>query len=376
VSAIYYQQKGRFSVSLNEWKDCTNGDRTNDHIGAEPGAWDEYEQHAEYAEQYAELYASEFDPLRHDRQAHRRRKPEARHAKKRARDIVAELAETEGLEGGFETTYQPSVFERGWLLESLRSFYERGLIVDVLAQIKGGKEASVYRCRAHPRTGLDMVAAKVYRPRRFRHLRNDALYRRGRETLTSDGNVVKKTDHRIMRALGKKTAFGQQVAHTSWLMYEYTTMEHLHEAGGAVPRPLGADENAILMAYMGDDAMPAPTLNTVRLDPDEAERHWLTVRQNIELLLRQGLIHGDLSPYNILYWQNEVVLIDFPQVVQIEGNTASRRILARDIQRVTEYFQAQGVRCNADALLEEMWSLYGIEYPRLPDDWDSEEANA
>ncbi len=119
--------------------------------------------------------------------------------------IVTELAEPTGLEAGFVTTYQPARYEAEWLLSSLRMFYDEHLISDVLAQVKGGKEASVYRCTALPVTGATLLAAKVYRPRMFRNLRNDKVYREGRAILTSEGSAVKKTDHRIMRAIGKKT---------------------------------------------------------------------------------------------------------------------------------------------------------------------------
>ena len=134
------------------------------------------------------------------------------------------VADTVGLEGGFETTYQPSRYEEGWLLQSLRSFYDQELISDVNAQVKGGKEASVYRCKANPATGMEWVAAKVYRPRMFRNLRNDKMYRRGRVVLQQNGRALDGSDQKAIRSLGKKNAYGLQVAHTSWLMHEYTTM--------------------------------------------------------------------------------------------------------------------------------------------------------
>jgi RIO kinase 1 len=164
-------------------------------------------------------------------------------------EIVAELGDVDGLEAGFHTTYKPGRYEEGWLLSSLRTFYDQALISDVLAQVKGGKEASVYCCEGDPTTGVALLAAKVYRPRKFRNLRNDKMYREGREILTASGRPAKKTDHRIMRAIGKKTAFGVQVQHTSWLMHEYKAMERLHQAGAAVPQPIAASENAILMSY-------------------------------------------------------------------------------------------------------------------------------
>jgi RIO kinase 1 len=273
-------------------------------------------------------------------------------------EIVAELGDVDGLEAGFHTTYKPGRYEEGWLLSSLRTFYDQALISDVLAQVKGGKEASVYCCEGDPTTGVALLAAKVYRPRKFRNLRNDKMYREGREILTASGRPAKKTDHRIMRAIGKKTAFGVQVQHTSWLMHEYKAMERLHQAGAAVPQPIAASENAILMSYYGDERMAAPTLNHIHLEPGEAEPLFRQVLQNVELMLQHDLIHGDLSAYNILYWAGEITLIDFPQVTNMHTNSHAYSILQRDVKRTCEYFAQQGVRCDPDAIVDELWDRY------------------
>ena len=303
-----------------------------------------------------------FNPLRTDRKARRRRKPKAKHVPKKSQgQIITELTDdATGLEGGFKTTYQPSRYEEGWLLSSLRSFYDRGLINDVLALVKGGKEASVYRCQADPATGATSLAAKVYRPRKFRTLRNDGLYRHGRALLNAYGHDHDYArDQRIARAVGKKTAFGMQVRHTSWFMHEFTTLQRLRQAGAAVPQPVGVSENAILMSFHGGARMPAPTLNQVSLEPGEASRVFQEVLRNVELMLRLELVHGDLSAYNILYWEGEITLIDFPQVVNLYSNDNAYFILERDIQRTCEYFAQQGVPCDPDAVLGELWYLYG-----------------
>lgn len=307
-----------------------------------------------------EVYEEQFNPMRTDRQARRKRKPKAKHVpKKSTTKIVAETADTTGIEGGtFTITYKPARYEEWWLLRSLRSFYEDEQISDVLAMVKGGKEASVYRCQAHEVTGQDFLAVKVYRPRQFRNLSNDKVYREGRKTLSADGRPVKDRDMRIKRALDKKSSFGIEVAHTSWLMYEYTTMQRLYEAGAAVPEPIGSNSNAILMAYIGDANQAAHTLNEINLDPDEAEVHFHEVIRNIDLMLQHNLIHGDLSAYNILYWQGAITLIDFPQVVNSENNKQAHFILQRDIKRVCQYFSQQGVQCDPQAILDEMWDRY------------------
>lgn len=264
-------------------------------------------------------------------------------------------------ENSLQTTYQPSRFEEGWLLSSLRSFFEQDLLLDILRHVKGGKEASVYCCEAGPAGGADLLAAKVYRPRQFRNLRNDAMYREGRTLLTADGRPVKKTDHRLLRAVGKKSEFGVQVQHTSWLMYEFTAMQSFHTAGAAVPKPIASGENAILMSYQGTAQMPAPTLIEVSLDRDEAEALLQEVLRSIEIMLQQGFIHGDLSAYNILYWEGRITLIDFPQVTSIQTNKNAASILQRDITRVCDYFARQGARCDPQATMDRLWKRYGQE---------------
>lgn len=337
---------------------------------------DKYEYHEAYA-----AYEDAFDPIKNDRQARRKRKAKIQVEKKTLQESSAEVAETIGLEGGFQTTYTPSRHEAGWLLDSLQDFYNQELINDVETQIKGGKEANVYRCAAHPATGVEWLAAKVYRPRIFRNLRNDKQYRQGRPTLTNDGRPVKATDTRLLRALGKKTAFGAQVAHTSWLMYEYTTLQFLYNVGAAVPKPIAASDNAILMGYVGDAYGAAPTLNTVRLDSAEVLPLFRKTIDHINLMLRNGRIHGDLSAYNILYWNGDITLIDFPQVVNstvskethFRGsrvNPDAYEILQRDIQRVCDYFIRQGVKCDPQQVLDEMWARY------VDEDDDSKLADA
>src|SRR5258708_2029031 len=161
-----------------------------------------------------------------------------------------------------------------------------------------------------------------------------------------------------MRAVGKKTGFGAQVAHTSWLMYEYKTLETLYQAGADVPQPFASSDNAILMSYFGDAQMAAATLNEIHLERSEAEILFRKVLYNIELMLQHDMIHGDLSAYNILYWQGQIVLIDFPQVTNSRTNTNAHFILRRDIERICEYFSRQGVQTDAGATLHGLVQRY------------------
>lgn len=302
-----------------------------------------------------ERYEEQFDRSKKGRKAYRKHKAGI---KRSQQEIVSDMADADGIEGGFNPTYRPSKYEGPWLLAALQSFYDQALITDVLAQVKGGKEANVYRCAAHPSTARQFLAAKVYRPRMFRSLSNDKMYREGRQILTATGNAVKETDHRIMRAVGKKTAFGAQVSHTSWLMYEYKTLETLCQVGANVPQPVAVSDNAILMSYFGDEQMAAPTLSQVELERDEADSLYQKVVRNIELMLRHSMIHGDLSAYNILYWDGEITLIDFPQVTNSRSNPNAHFILRRDIERICEYFSRQGVKADANAILEELVQRY------------------
>jgi RIO kinase 1 len=265
------------------------------------------------------------------------------------------LLEPETTAAECSMTYKPSRFEAGWLASSLGPFFQERLITDVLYHVKGGKEASVYCCRGPEDLGVPLVAAKVYRPRQFRQLRNDKMYREGRPILTAGGRPAKKTDHRLLRAVGKKTDFGVQVEHTSWLMHEYTTLEKLHKAGAAVPKPIGASDNAILMEYRGDINSPAPPLSHIRLDESESEPLFREAVRNIALMLEMNLIHGDLSAYNILYWEGAITLIDFPQVSDSQSNRNAEFILRRDITRICEYFSDQGASCDPDRLMDRLW---------------------
>jgi RIO kinase 1 len=325
-------------------------------------SFEDYEKYLEFEEA--------FDAIHAERGARRMRKAKVHHQPKLPVDEVLEsVADLGGLEAGLRTTYTPARHEAWWLETSLRPFFEQELIDDVEALVKGGKEANVYRCRAHPATGATWLAAKVYRPRMFRNLRNDHRYRQGRTVLTAEGVAAKATDARLTKALGKKTAFGQQLAHTSWLMHEYVTLDLLHRAGGAVPRPVASAENAILMAYLGDTAGAAPALNEVRLGQEEARPILREVLRNVALLLRNGRVHGDLSAYNVLYWEGQIALIDFPQVVNSRVghdthprfsavNPEAYDILARDLQRVCQYFRGYGIDADGRAIAAALWERY------------------
>lgn len=321
----------------------------------------------EFDSDVIEYYEQQFDPAAAPGKV-RKVKPSYK-AKKLQETILTEIsAETSGIEQGFKITYKPARFEEVWLLDSLRTFYERGLLADVIAQVKGGKEANVYLCRAKEETGLGMIAAKVYRPRQFRNLRNDVTYREGREFMAAAGGILRNRNTREMRAIKKKTDFGSELMHQSWLMHEYSTLESLFQLGASVPKPLAYGENTILMEYLGSEGQPAPALHAVSLPPNEVEPLFNEVMRNIDLMLSKGMIHGDLSAFNILYWQSKVTLIDFPQVTLAMKNRNGHRIFQRDVQRVCEYFTQQGISRNPRQIADRLWQ----KHVNLPADhrWD------
>ncbi len=258
----------------------------------------------------------------------------------------------------FKFTYKAARFEEAWLLSSLSDIAEHQWVSDVLRKVKGGKEASVYLCR----TGLaiseaEFVAAKVYRPRTLRNLKNDQIYRAGRIDLADDGKkLFKEAD---VNAIIKRTAYGEELRHTSWIAYEFNTLETLHAAGADVPKPYAMSSNVIVMGFVGGNGAPAPTLSEIALEPSEARLLFDRVLRNIEIMLAHERIHGDLSAYNILYWDGDIKLIDFPQVTIPEANPSAWVIFLRDMTRVCQYFQSQGVRCDARKLAVELWTSHG-----------------
>lgn len=289
-----------------------------------------------------------------------RRKVKAHHQPKKSQEeILDDITDLQhGLEGGFQPSYKPSHYESTWLLQSLQTFYDQHLISDIEALIKGGKEATVYRCTATEAVGLPWIAAKVYRPRQFRQLRNDKMYREGRAMLKDTGAEWSGRDTRMQRALEKGSRYGAAITHTSWLMYEFNTLDKLYQLGAAVPKPVAVDTDAILMEYLGDDQLPAPLLHSVRLERDEVKPLFAEVIRNIDLMLQNNVIHGDLSAYNILYWEGDIKLIDFPQVVNPHNNPNAAMILRRDIERMCQYFGAQGMRREAGPIFDDLWGRY------------------
>lgn len=257
----------------------------------------------------------------------------------------------------FSFTYKAARFEEGWLTDSLGYFYEQKWISDVLSKIRTGKESSVYLCRAGEQVAVPLIAAKVYRPRMLRNLRDDHVYREGRMDLDEDGHILH--DEGSIHAIVTRSSYGEQIRHQSWIAHEFSAMQALYEAGADIPKPYEMAHNAILMDYVGDSTTPAPTLREVALDREEAGHLFMCLMKNIKILLAHEYIHGDLSAYNILYWEGGIFLIDFPQVISPRQNRNAHAIFERDLARVCEYFNDQGLSLEPVKLASDIWRSYG-----------------
>jgi RIO kinase 1 len=228
----------------------------------------------------------------------------------------------------------------------LDAFIGDGSITDVLYVVRSGKEATVYCCRG---AAGDLVAAKVYRPLERRNFHNDAIYQTGRDRVLSS---------RTKRALANKSRHGRDVQYGTWIGAEFQTMRMLHQAGADVPEVFAQSNGAILMEYFGDEEAAAPMLNRVTLPREQADTFLRQVIDNITLWLSNHLVHGDLSPYNLLYWENRIVAIDFPQAVDARINPSARSLLGRDLENVCGYFVKYGIRADAARIANALWANY------------------
>jgi RIO kinase 1 len=287
-----------------------------------------------------------------------KRVTQRRESKKREAEAKL-FARAQEISNEFQFTYKAARFEAAWLLDSLVEFAEQEWISDVLRKVKGGKEASVYLCKTGPEIpSAELVAAKVYRPQMLRNLRNDAIYRADRADLDANGHQL--NDKRKLRAMRKKTDYGRELLHQSWIAYEFTTLQMLREAGADVPIPYTMANNAIVMEFIGDENMSAPTLSEVSMELSGAKTLFERVMLNLDILLSHDRIHGDLSAYNILYWNGDITLIDFPQVVSPMANRNAYQIFSRDVIRVCDYFIKQGMQIDSRKLADDLWNSRGF----------------
>jgi RIO kinase 1 len=232
----------------------------------------------------------------------------------------------------------------------LQSFYDQGYLEGRPNLVRSGKEATVYCCLVPAWAGGGFRAAKVYRSRQNRSFRNDAVYREGRVVL----------DRRIERAIQKNTDAGRAAGFGLWIQHEWETLNQLHAAGADVPRPVACAGSALLMEFIGEGSLPAPSLQGISLAKEEALPLFRQLLRNLKLWLSCHLVHGDLSPYNVLYQEGKVTVIDFPQAVDARRNRNAYSLLLRDVENVCGYFARWGVRSHPARLVHDLWTRYRL----------------
>ncbi|QBB70829.1 serine protein kinase RIO [Pseudolysobacter antarcticus] len=229
--------------------------------------------------------------------------------------------------------------------KDLQALIDDGVIDEVMRPLKSGKEASVYVVRS----GDDIRCAKVYKDMAQRSFQARVQYQEGRKVRGS----------RQARAMGKATKFGRKEQEIAWKNAEVDALYQLRSAGVRVPQPHGYYNGVLVMELVTDvEGRSAPWLGDVELTPEQArDFHTFLIRQ-IVLMLCSGLIHGDLSEYNVLVSADGPVIIDFPQVINAAGNNAARAMLQRDVNNISATL-ARFVPELADThYAEEMWALF------------------
>ena len=229
--------------------------------------------------------------------------------------------------------------------KGLQALIDDGVIDQVLRPLKSGKEASVYVVRS----GDDVRCAKVYKDMAQRSFQQRVQYQEGRKVRGS----------RQARAIGKASKFGRKEAETAWKNAEVDALYQLVEAGVRVPQPYGYFNGVLVMELVTDaEGYSAPRLGEVELSPEQArEFHRFLIRQVVRMLC-VGLIHGDLSEYNVLVAPEGPVIIDLPQVVSAAGNNAARMMLRRDVGNLTISLSRFAPELLDTHYAEEMWALY------------------
>ena len=227
----------------------------------------------------------------------------------------------------------------------LQPLVEDGLIDEVVRQLMSGKEAVVFVVRC----GDEVRCAKVYKEADQRSFQNNAAYQEGRRTKNS----------RQARAMAKGSKYGRQQQEQAWQSHEVDTLHRLAAVGISVPKPYNFYEGVLLMELVtGEDGNAAPRLNDVELSEAQAlEYHALLIDQVVKMLCA-GVIHGDLSEFNILLSEHGPVIIDLPQAVDAAANNSAKAMLERDVANMASYFGRFVPQLLTTQYGLEIWDLY------------------
>jgi RIO kinase 1 len=227
----------------------------------------------------------------------------------------------------------------------LQPLLDEGLIDGVVRQLMSGKEATVYVVRC----GDDVRCAKVYKEATQRSFRQAVDYTENRK--------VKNT--RQARAMAKGTRFGRESQEAAWQSAEVDALYRLAAAGVRVPKPHNFHDGVLLMELVTDaNGDAAPRLNDVDFSAAEALSHHATLIGEVQRMLCAGVVHGDLSEFNILLGADGPVVIDLPQAVDAAGNNHAQRMLRRDVDNLRDFFGRFAPALQASRYGEEIWDLY------------------
>lgn len=227
----------------------------------------------------------------------------------------------------------------------IQPLVEDGLIDEVLSQLMSGKEATVYVVRC----GADIRCAKVYKEANKRSFKKASQYQEGRKYRNS----------RRSRAMTKGSKFGRREQEQTWQTAEVDALYRLANAGVRVPEPFGCIDGVLLMELITDaEGDVAPRLGDVEMSAQQAIEDHATVMQYITRMLCAGLVHGDLSEFNVLVDENGPVIIDLPQAVDAAGNNHAERMLARDVDNISQYYAQFAPALHDSQYAKEIWSLY------------------
>src|SRR6266702_2854390 len=220
-----------------------------------------------------------------------------------------------------------------------------GLVDEVVAKLMSGKEAEVYVVRSLG----ELRCAKVYKDADNRSFKNQAQYQEGRKVRNS----------RQARAMGKNTRYGRKEQEGAWQNAEVDALNRLAAAGVRVPQIFNYVGGVLLMELVVDDnGNNAPRLNDVRLTGAQAREYHRAMIAQIVLMLCAGLVHGDLSEYNVLVGSDGLVIIDLPQALDAAGNNNAASLLERDVANMTAYFGRFAPELLATDYGREIWKLY------------------
>ena len=227
----------------------------------------------------------------------------------------------------------------------LQSLIEEGLIDTVVRQLMSGKEALVYVVRC----GDETRCAKVYKEATQRSFRQAVDYTENRKTKNS----------RQARAMAKGTKFGRQAQEAAWQNAEVDALYRLAGAGVRVPRPYNFMDGVLLMELVVDEnGDAAPRLTDAMFTAEEARTHHQSLLTEVVRMLGAGVVHGDLSEFNILLASDGPVIIDLPQAVDAAGNNHAKRMLLRDVNNLRDFFGGFAPDLLSTDYGHEIWALY------------------